>query len=98
MISAIGNSVAENHVSLRAEKNGITELEMFPSNFACKMPVGEIKIVLLFFSTLSIVFSCIGFNAVIDKFDKIELIEIIFSINLLRTCYFKTQVLYLNFH
>jgi 3-oxoacyl-(acyl-carrier-protein) synthase len=44
IISAIGNSVAENHMSLKAEKNGITDLEMFPSNFAGKMPVGEIKI------------------------------------------------------
>jgi 3-oxoacyl-(acyl-carrier-protein) synthase len=44
MISAIGNTVAENHMSLKAEKTGITDLEMFPSNFAGKMPVGEIKI------------------------------------------------------
>jgi 3-oxoacyl-(acyl-carrier-protein) synthase len=44
IISAIGNTVAENHMSLKAEKTGITDLEMFPSNFAGKMPVGEIKI------------------------------------------------------
>jgi 3-oxoacyl-(acyl-carrier-protein) synthase len=44
IISAIGNTVAENHMALKAEKNGITDLEMFPSNFAGKMPVGEIKI------------------------------------------------------
>ena len=44
VISAIGNSVAENRVSLRQGKSGISRLEMFPSKFSGTLPVGEIKI------------------------------------------------------
>ena len=44
IISAIGNSVAENCISLREGKCGITPLEMFPSKFSGVLPVGEIKI------------------------------------------------------
>ena len=44
VISAIGNSVAENRVSLVEGKCGISPLQMFPSKFAGKLPVGEIKI------------------------------------------------------
>ena len=44
MISAIGNSVAENRASLIAGKCGMSHLEMFPSKFAVSLPVGEIKI------------------------------------------------------
>lgn len=44
VISAIGNTVAENRVSLTAGKCGMSRLEMFPSKFANLLPVGEIKI------------------------------------------------------
>ena len=44
VISAIGNSVAENLVSLREGRCGIGRLEMFPSKFSGVLPVGEIKI------------------------------------------------------
>ncbi len=44
IISAIGNTVAENRTSLAEGKCGITPLEMFPSKFWGKIPVGEIKI------------------------------------------------------
>ena len=44
VISAIGNSVAENRVSLTAGKCGIGRLEMFPSKFSETRPVAEIKI------------------------------------------------------
>lgn len=44
VISAIGNTVAENRVSLAAGKCGMSRLEMFPSKFANLLPVGEIKI------------------------------------------------------
>ncbi len=44
VISAIGNSVAENLVSLRQGKSGISRLDMFPSKFSGTLPVGEIKI------------------------------------------------------
>ena len=44
IISAIGNTVAENRTSLTEGKCGITPLEMFPSKFWGKIPVGEIKI------------------------------------------------------
>ena len=44
VISAIGNSVAENRASLIAGKCGMSRLEMFPSKFAASLPVGEIKI------------------------------------------------------
>ncbi len=43
-ISAIGNNVAENRTSLIAGKCGMGKLEMFPSRFSGKLPVGEIKI------------------------------------------------------
>jgi len=44
IISAIGNSVAENLSSLQQGKCGIGPLEMFQSTFSGKLPVGEIKI------------------------------------------------------
>jgi 3-oxoacyl-(acyl-carrier-protein) synthase len=44
VISAIGNTVAENRTSLIEGKCGIGPLEMFPSKFAEKFPVAEIKI------------------------------------------------------
>jgi 3-oxoacyl-(acyl-carrier-protein) synthase len=44
VISAIGNSVAENRISLMQGKCGISFLEMFPSKFSGTLPVGEIKI------------------------------------------------------
>ena len=44
VISAIGNTVAENRASLIAGKCGMSHLEMFPSKFANTLPVGEIKI------------------------------------------------------
>ncbi len=44
VISAIGNSVAENRVSLMKGKCGIDTLQMFPSKFSGLLPVGEIKI------------------------------------------------------
>ncbi len=44
VISAIGNSVAENHLSLTEGKCGMSRLEMFPSKFSGSLPVGEIKI------------------------------------------------------
>lgn len=44
VISAIGNTVAENRNSLIEGKCGIGPLEMFSSKFAEKFPVGEIKI------------------------------------------------------
>ena len=44
LISAIGNSVAENRDSLVAGKSGMSLLEMFPSKYAGINPVGEIKI------------------------------------------------------
>ena len=44
VISAIGNSVAENRMSLIEGKCGISSLEMFPSKFSGTLPVGEIKI------------------------------------------------------
>jgi 3-oxoacyl-(acyl-carrier-protein) synthase len=43
-ISAIGNTVAENRVSLVNGKCGMGRLENFPSKFAGLIPVGEIKI------------------------------------------------------
>jgi 3-oxoacyl-(acyl-carrier-protein) synthase len=43
-ISAIGNTVAENRISLTEGKSGIGLLEMFPSKFSGTLPVGEIKI------------------------------------------------------
>jgi 3-oxoacyl-(acyl-carrier-protein) synthase len=44
VISAIGNSVAENRISLQEGKCGISPLEMFDSKFSGTLPVGEIKI------------------------------------------------------
>jgi 3-oxoacyl-(acyl-carrier-protein) synthase len=44
VISAIGNSVAENHASLVQQKCGIGKLDMFPSKYATTLPFGEIKI------------------------------------------------------
>jgi 3-oxoacyl-(acyl-carrier-protein) synthase len=44
MISAIGNTVAENRVSLVKGKCGMSFLEIFHSKFAGILPVGEIKI------------------------------------------------------
>ncbi|MBS1934989.1 MAG: beta-ketoacyl-[acyl-carrier-protein] synthase family protein, partial [Bacteroidetes bacterium] len=44
VISAIGNSVAENHVSLTQQKCGIGKLEQFPSKYAATLPFGEVKI------------------------------------------------------
>lgn len=44
IISAVGNTVAENRLSLISGKCGISLLEMFPSKFTGTLPVGEIKI------------------------------------------------------
>lgn len=44
VISAIGNTVAENRASLMKGKCGMGRLEMFPSKFSDTLPVGEIKI------------------------------------------------------
>jgi 3-oxoacyl-(acyl-carrier-protein) synthase len=44
VISAIGNNVAQNRISLIEGKCGISNLEMFDSKFKGKIPVGEIKI------------------------------------------------------
>jgi 3-oxoacyl-(acyl-carrier-protein) synthase len=43
MISAIGNSVEENRESLQNEKGGISQLELYPTAYAGKLPCGEIK-------------------------------------------------------
>lgn len=44
MVSAIGNDVQGHLDSLMQGKSGITQLENFPSRYAGKIPVGEIKI------------------------------------------------------
>jgi 3-oxoacyl-[acyl-carrier-protein] synthase-1 len=44
VISAIGNSVAENRGALSEGKCGITPLEFIDSKFTGKLPCGEIKI------------------------------------------------------
>ncbi len=44
IISAAGNNVAANRLSLMQGKTGIGPLEMFPSKFSGTFPVGEIKI------------------------------------------------------
>lgn len=44
VISAIGNSVPENHAALKAGKCGMTRLEMLESRFADKLYFGEVKI------------------------------------------------------
>lgn len=44
VISAIGNSVSENHHSLKTGTCGITTLQNFPSRFSGVLPCGEIKI------------------------------------------------------
>ncbi len=45
VISAIGNTVAENRMSLMNGVSGITKIDSaFPSKFAGVLPFGEIKI------------------------------------------------------
>lgn len=44
MISAIGNSVAANRISLMEGRCGMSNLEMFSSRYASTLPFGEIKI------------------------------------------------------
>ena len=44
VISAIGNSVAQNRTALSGGNCGITTLELFPSKYANLLPCGEIKI------------------------------------------------------
>ncbi|MEO6718774.1 MAG: beta-ketoacyl-[acyl-carrier-protein] synthase family protein [Ferruginibacter sp.] len=44
VISAIGNSVAENRMALAAGKCGISQLELIDSKFKQQLPCGEIKI------------------------------------------------------
>lgn len=45
VISAIGNSVAENHASLKAEICGVKkELNLFPSKYAGQLPFGQVPI------------------------------------------------------
>ena len=44
VISAIGNTVAENHTALQEGKCGITALSLLSSKYAGIMPFGEIKI------------------------------------------------------
>lgn len=44
MISAIGNSVAENHQSLRNGMSGIGSVAFFESAYACQLPFGEVKL------------------------------------------------------
>lgn len=44
IISAVGNTVTENRLSLVSGNCGISMLEMFPSRFSGALPVGEIKI------------------------------------------------------
>jgi len=44
VISAIGNSVEENHMSLVNGRHGIGTLTLFPTAYADKRPCGEIKI------------------------------------------------------
>lgn len=44
VISSIGNTVSENHAALKSGKCGMSSLEMLKSNFADKLPFGEVKI------------------------------------------------------
>ncbi len=44
LISAIGNSVDENRNSLIKERSGISNIELYPTAYAGKLPAGEIKI------------------------------------------------------
>ncbi len=44
IISPIGNSVAENHAALKAGKNGLSYLELFPTRYATLLKFGEVKI------------------------------------------------------
>jgi len=44
VISAIGNTVAENRAALIEGKCGISKLDMFPSKFSGSLPVAEVKI------------------------------------------------------
>jgi 3-oxoacyl-(acyl-carrier-protein) synthase len=44
VISAIGNTVLENHLSLRTSLSGMGRLEMLSTQFADKIPFGEVKL------------------------------------------------------
>ena len=45
LISAIGNSVAENHLALRAGTCGIQyKLDLFPSKFAGVLPMAQVSL------------------------------------------------------
>jgi 3-oxoacyl-(acyl-carrier-protein) synthase len=44
IISAIGTSVEENRDSLKEERGGISQLELYPTAYAGRLPCGEIKI------------------------------------------------------
>lgn len=45
VVSAIGNSVAENHEALKAATCGIQyKLDLFPSKYACVLPFGQVHI------------------------------------------------------
>lgn len=44
LISAIGNTVAQNRAALSAGKCGITPFKLFPSKYANQLPCGEIRI------------------------------------------------------
>ena len=44
IISAIGDSVASNHGSLKEGRSGISTLNEFPSRYSGKLPCGEVKI------------------------------------------------------
>jgi 3-oxoacyl-(acyl-carrier-protein) synthase len=44
MVSAIGSSVRENHLSLRAARPGIGRAAYFESQYASSLPFGEVKI------------------------------------------------------
>jgi len=44
IITPIGNSLEENHQSLKQGKSGLSKLELFPTKYASLLPFGEIKI------------------------------------------------------
>jgi 3-oxoacyl-(acyl-carrier-protein) synthase len=45
VISAIGNAVAQNHLSLKAGKCGVKkELDLFPSKYAGQLPFGQVQL------------------------------------------------------
>ena len=45
VVSAIGNSVAENHEALKAATCGIQyKLDLFPSKYAGLLPFGQVQI------------------------------------------------------